>query len=143
MLVTAAVSTAQDTQGLQQLRPGDRIGVVLRDGKSVRGRFEALDGTRLQFQKRDALLLADVKQVRVQRKASRWRAAGWGALIGFGIGFAIAAPHAGFISDRNDPPLSTTVGIGTGFGMFTGGIGAALGALAGGSKDELIYRSDK
>ena len=83
----------------------------------------------------------DVSAVRVEKRGSRKKAALWGGIIGFGIAFPIGAAAAGSLTDRNNPPASTRMGMGAGLGLFGCGIGAGLGALAGGTHSVTIYRA--
>jgi hypothetical protein len=66
-----------------------------------------------------------------------------GALIGFAVGFAIAAPigaYAGpYLADYGNPGTGVRLRHAGGWGIFFGGIGAGLGALAG--AHPTVYRA--
>ena len=129
---------------LARLRPGDRIGVLTRDGKHIRGTFEQATAASLTIarkQRTEQWSLAEVESVRRIEETSRARSAMWSALVGFGLVFPTGAANAGYLTDRNNPPFTTRVGMGAGLGMYGAGIGAAIGVLAGGSKDVLVYRA--
>ena len=68
----------------------------------------------------------------IRKPASRWKRAMYGAIAGFAIGFPIGASRAGYLADRNNPPLSLRLGFGTSIGGFSAGIGAGIGALTKG-----------
>ena len=147
LLVAAAIlASAQDTdsQKLQELAPGDRVGVLLRDNKYVEGRFRSWTPDRLEISRKsrdESLKLTDVQRVSVARKGSRMKSAGWGAVIGFGAAFPFGAASAGYLTDRNNPRFQTRMGVGAGFGLFGAGIGAAIGALGGGTDNVTLYRA--
>ena len=124
--------------------PGDTIQVLQKDGKIVNGRFQSLSSESVVLNWRNqvrSLSPALIKAVSVRRKASRWKAAGIGAAVGFGIVFPIGAASAGYLTDRNSPRFATRAGLGAELGLFGAGIGAGLGALVGGSRYETVFRS--
>jgi hypothetical protein len=143
LLAAALMMPAQGQSDLQSLSPGDRVGVLLRDRKYVQGRFRSWSPGRIDIvgrRQQESFKLSDVRTVTVQRKGSRWRAAGLGALIGFGAAFPFGAAPAGYITDQNDPSIKTRMGMGAGLGLFGAGIGAGIGALTGGSRNVTVYR---
>ena len=127
-----------------KLATGERIQVLQRDGNTLDGQFRGLSPDRLNIAVRNqvrSILLDSIKQVSVRRKASRWKATGIGAAIGFGIAFPIGASSAGYLTDQNNPSIVTRARFGAGLGLFGAGIGAGLGALASGSHFDTVYRS--
>jgi hypothetical protein len=145
LIAAAQIVLPQDREwhALQRLTPGERVGVLLRDHKYVQGRFRSWSPEQIDIARGEqlhSLRLGDVRTVTVQRKGSRVKAAGIGALIGFGAAFPFGAASAGYITDRNNPSVQTRMGMGAGFGLFGGGIGAAIGALAGGTRNVTLYR---
>jgi hypothetical protein len=134
----------QSWNRVAKLSPGDPIQVVQKDGHTVDGRFQSLSPESLTLEndnQASSLAIASIKQVSARRKGSRWKAAGIGAAVGFGIGFPIGAASAGYLTDRNSPKFSLRAGVGASLGLFGAGIGSGIGALAGGSRYETIYRS--
>lgn len=145
MILLAASAIAQDSdwQTLQSLHADARVSVVMRDGKLVQGRFASWSPEAIGVASNRGvrtLRAGDVRRVTVQQKSSRWKGAMVGALVGFGIGFPFGAAFAGHITDRNSPGFVTRTGMGAGFGMFTAGIAAPIGALTGGKKQVTVYR---
>ena len=145
-IAAAAYASAQDAdwQKLQSLTPGDRVGVLLRDSKYIGGRFRSWSADRLDIARKsreETLKFTDVQRVNVARKGSRAKSAAWGALIGFGAAFPFGAASAGYLTDQNNPRFQTRMGMGAGFGLFGAGIGAAIGALAGGTDRVTVYRA--
>ena len=129
---------------LKSLSENSRIGVVLKDGKYADGRFRSWspDAITISGGRGPQTLRAEnIRRVQTRQKASRWTGALVGALVGLAIAFPIGASTAGYLTDRNDPTLGHRVGMGLGIGMFGAGIGAPLGALAGGSKSVTVYDS--
>lgn len=145
LLVSATIAAQSPEWGkLEALRPGDRIGLLARDRRYVEGRFQGWAPgsiTLVRRQRAERWLEADVSNVRRREKGSRAKSAMWGALAGAAIVFPIGAAKAGYVVDRNNPPLSTRIGVGLGFGMYGAGIGAAVGALTGGTKHVTVYRA--
>ena len=135
-----------DWSAVRETPPGSRITVVLENGKYEQGRLNAVLADAVEIDTNDgprSFQVEEVRRVYVREKASRWKGAMVGALVGFGVGFAIGAPSAGYLTDRNNPPLSTRLGMGAGLGMFGAGIGAPIGALGGGTKNVTIYRGER
>ncbi len=126
------------------LSAGDPIQVLQIDGHTVDGKFQSLSPESLTLENRNqvrSLALSSIRQVSLRRKASRGKAAGIGAAVGFGIGFPIGAAAAGHLTDRNNPKFTTRAGMGAEVGLLGAGIAAAVGALAGGSRFETVYRN--
>jgi hypothetical protein len=145
---TAAPGRTSDHQEawieVASLPPGDRIRVIQKDGRIVEGSFQSVSSESLLLSSRKqirSVSLAAVRQVSSRRRASRWKAVGIGAAIGFAIAFPIGAASAGYVTDRNNPSVGTRVGFGAGLGLFGAGIGAGIGALTGGSRYQTVYRS--
>jgi hypothetical protein len=126
-----------------KLFTGDSIQVLQKDGHTAEGKFQGLTPESLALESRNqvrSITLVSIKQVSVRRKASRWKAAGIGGAIGFGIAFPIGAVSANYFTDQNSPRFSTRAGAGAALGVFGAGIGGGLGAIAGGSRYETVYR---
>jgi hypothetical protein len=144
--VTAVLSAQTADWGrIGTVAPGQRITIETQDQKFVDGRFKSWspDGIEILRGKRVASLAApDVRRVSVHQKASRWKGAMWGAIFGFAALFPCGAASAGYVADTNNPRFGTRMEIGAAAGMFGAGIGAAIGALAGGTKSVTIYRLD-
>jgi hypothetical protein len=130
-------------QGLNRLRAGEDVRVVLTGGGTIEGRVERWSPEAFAIVAGNAgvrsLQVGEVKQVSVRRRGSRLKAAGIGAAIGFGAGFAIGASKAGFLADRNSPSLGVRAETGARVGALGGGIGALIGALSGGPRYRTIY----
>ena len=129
---------------LAKLSAGDPIQVLEKDGHTAEGKFQRLTPESLALESRNqvrSITLVSIKQVSVRRKASRWKAAGIGAAVGFGIAFPIGAASAGYLTDQNNPRFGTRAGAGATLGLFGAGIGGGLSAIAGGSRYETVYRS--
>jgi len=127
-----------------KLSAGDAIHVLAKDGHTSEGRYQGLTPEGLTLESRNqirSIALVSIKQVSVRRKGSRWKAAGIGGAVGFGIAFPIGAASAGYLTDRNNPTLVTRAGSGATLGLFGAGIGGGIGAIAGGSRFETVYRS--
>ncbi len=104
-----------------KLSPADPIQVLQKDGHTVDEKFQSLSPESLTLENRkqaSSLALTSNKQVSVRRKASRWKAAGIGAAVGFGVGFPIGAASAGYLRDRNSPKFSLRAGFGTSIGLL-------------------------
>jgi hypothetical protein len=140
-----SLAAQQNWEQLEKLTPEAQLRVLLKDGKQVNGRFNGWSASAVALTSskgRRQVNFADVNRVwaRAREKGSRWKSAALAGAIGFGIGFAIGAKSAGYIADRNDPSWKEQVGLGAGCGLFTGGIAAGIGALAGGSRYVTVYR---
>jgi len=129
---------------VNKLAPGERIQVLDKEGKTIDGQFQGLAEGQLTLAIANqvrSIPLDSIRQVSVRRKASRAKATGIGAAIGFGIAFPIGATSAGFLADRNNPSIGTRAGFGAGLGLFGAGIGAGIGVLAGGPRFDIVYQS--
>ena len=149
LLIAAALcAIAQETdwENLQRLKFGERVGVLLRDNKYIEGRFRSWAPDRLDIERgtrHESLKSADVRRVSVLTKGSRAKSAGIGAVIGFGATFPFGVASAGYLTDQNNPRFQTRMGMGAGFGLIGAGIGAAIGALAGGTDNIVLYRAGR
>ena len=143
MQLAAQQGNWEKVRGLQ---PGQQITVVTQKRDVVNARFgnwsaEALGVTR--GHRSQSFALPDIRTVQVREKGSRWKSAMWGAVIGFVPVFVCGASNAGFITDQNNPRMTTRIGVGAVAGMFGAGIGAGIGALFRGSKYVTIYDSQR
>jgi hypothetical protein len=118
------------------LKPGDKVRISLKSGKSLTGLFrnwtpEAITAGTLTVTR------GEVKKVERFRQGGRLKHVGIGALIGFGGGFAIGAAAGG--CHPNDflcigrGPAGAIVG---GAGLV---VGAAVGALVPAHRTDAIY----
>ena len=131
---------------VEKLERGERVSVMLHGYREVQGRVEAASPnsiTIIRKGKVESLAVTDVARVTALRKGSRAKSALLGSLIGFGIGWAIGAPSAGYIADTNSPSIGTRMQVGSGFGLFGAGIGGGVAALCGGTKRETVYISER
>jgi hypothetical protein len=137
----AGAATAQDRhdwQSLAQLQAGERVRLSLKSGP-VDGLFKSWtpqDVTAGTVTARKE----DVVKIERYRPGGRGKSAAFGALIGFGGGFAIGA--AGFHCGGGQFGPCVTRGEG---GAIVGGIGAIIGASIGAllprHHKEVIYSS--
>jgi hypothetical protein len=135
-----------DWSALRQVAPGERIVVTTRARDVVEGRLADWNGNRLEITKGRAIRvfdLADLTRVQVREPGSRRRSALWGALIGFVPTFVCGVANAGYITDRNNPKFGLRMAVGGWSGLFGGGIGAAIGALSGGSRNVTVYQAPR
>jgi hypothetical protein len=118
-------------QRLSTLPEGAAVRVHQRNREVISGRLVRWTPDQLVLRQ---AAVARPEIVKVSRR-SRLR----GALLGFAIGFGIAAPigaYAGpYIADWGNPSLRHAAG----WGIFFGGVGAGLGALAG--RHPTVYRA--
>jgi hypothetical protein len=149
LLLTAVLPAIAQEAGwdkLQTVEQGKRVAVLLRDNKYIEGRFRAWQPDRLDIERRnrtESLKSADVRRVSIRTKGSRAKSAVLGAVIAFGAAFPFGAASAGYLTDQNNPRFQTRLGMGAGFGLFGASIGAAIGALAGGTKNVVVYRAGR
>ena len=143
VLARPLLSQEANWQSVREVRPETRVEVILQDGKRVSGRVASVSDTELALDDGRLFARGQIYRVQVREKVSRWRGAMWGSLTGFAVGFAIGASRAGYITDRNNPPATVRLGTGAGMGMLAAGIGAPIGALAGGHKYATVYRAEK
>ena len=143
----AQVETSQlpGWQAVGKVRPGEAVRVVLTRGETIDGVVERWSATSVSIASGrtsvTSIQAADVKEISMRRTGGRLKAAGMGGGIGFGIRFTIGAATAGTIYDRNDPSFGTRAEAGGGFGVVAAGVGAVIGALAGGARSKTIYRA--
>jgi hypothetical protein len=132
-------------QAVGNVRPGDKVRVVLIRGEAIEGVFQSWSPGSVSIVSGRAsmatLPAADVKEISLRRGGGRLRAAGIGGGIGFGIGFVLGAAAAGTLTDRNNPSLGARTEAGGRVGVVGAAIGAAIGALAGGARFQTIYRA--
>ena len=144
-LLCSAQDVAQSWDALPaKVSSGERVTVFPLKGSPVTGRWRNVTADALTIESRRKELTVpktDIARVTVQRKGSRWRSTGWGALTGFGIGFVIGMASAQNLLDRNNPSAALRAGTGAGIGMFGAGIGAGIGAGVGGSRHVTVYRN--
>ena len=137
---------AQTWDRLRDLAPEQRISVRARDGSWTEGRFRSWSPAALEVGTKESVrqfTLADTDRVIASSKGSLWKTALIGAGVGFGVAFPFGAASAGYVTDQNNPSVKTRIGMGAGFGLFGAGIGSALGALAGGTRQTTVYRREK
>ena len=72
-------------------------------------------------------------------RKSRGRGALIGVIAGFAVAFPVGAAAGPYIADFGNPPVATRLRHGAGWGLFFGGVGAGIGALAG--KQVTVYRT--
>jgi len=132
-------------QAVGKVRPGEAVRVVLKRGGALEGVFESWSAASVSIVAGRAsiriLQAAEVEEISLRRTGGRLRAAGIGAGIGFGIALGLGAATAGTITDRNNPSLGARADAGGRVGVVGAGIGALIGALAGGASSKTIYRS--
>lgn len=128
----------------QKVLPGQRISVFTQNREVVEGKLRNWSDAGIEIargNKVQSFALPDIRRVQVREKASRWKGAMWGAIIGFAAIFPCGAANAGYLADQNNPSFGTRVEIGTALGLFGAGIGAGIGALAGGHKYVTVYEA--
>jgi hypothetical protein len=138
LLFAIAAASAQSPdpawQRLSGLPEGAALRVHQRNREITSGRFVRWMPDQLVLRQ---ATIARPEIVKVDRR-SRAR----GALIGFAVGFAIAAPigaYAGpYLADWGNPRTGVRLRHAAGWGVFFGGVGAGLGALAG--ANPTVYR---
>lgn len=114
--------------GIETVNPGDRVRLQERDGTFAEGRVAACDSESLQITFANDVEPTSVDMTRVtwlQRrdgvKQHQDDGAFFGALAGFGIGFAIAESERKFFDVQWNPtPIALGVGIGTAVGFIVG-----------------------
>jgi len=129
---------------VSNLSAGTPIRVVQKDGHAAEGKFQVLTPESLTLESRNqvrSITLVSIRQVSVRRKASRWKAAGIGGAVGFGIAFPIGAASTGYLTDQNGPTFLTRAETGAMVGLIGAGIGGSIAAIVGGSSHETVYRS--
>lgn len=147
LILTAIPAFAQqgDWSVVTRISPETRLNLILQDGRSFDGRLGSSSSTMLEIESGRATRVVNresIRRVSLWQKQSRWRGAMFGSLVGFGIGFAVGASKAGYLTDRNHPGAGTRIGMGSGIGMFSAAIGAPIGALTGGSRLSTVYRAE-
>jgi hypothetical protein len=123
-------------QNLSQLSAGQKIEVIKKDGKSLRGPFIAFTDESIRLQgKRQEVSVPRADVLRVRTNPDRGRRNTWiGAAIGAGGGLAVGAGLSERLSDF--PNLKPAA-----YGL-SAGVGALVGALIGsvaGARHTTIY----
>ena len=120
------------------IEPGKRVKVVRLDGKSLSGRMQAWSSEEIAILQGNGNVARvskrEVASVALQAGMSRGRKAGWAALIGAGLGFAV---FGGACASSGDCFVSPA-GVGAAGAIFVGGFAAGVAALIPPHK-ELIY----
>ena len=119
-------------RNLSRLPPSTAIRAELTSGATFAGTIGNWDGNRFTLLARDGQAVPlERDAVRRLSRRSRARGALYGFLAGFGAGFVTGTAAGAYITDYGNPSALRRVQYGIGFGAFAGGIGAAIGALAG------------
>jgi hypothetical protein len=134
-LATPLIAAEVNAAGWDRLRrvsPDQKVTVYLENGEKLKGRIQETTPDALVLVVRSGSTRVDAREiVRVARK-SRWRTAAWlGGIFG-GIGAAIGAAKAGYITDRNNPSAGDRLGAAALFAGVFGGTAAGIGAAVGG-----------
>jgi hypothetical protein len=120
------------------IEPGKRVKVVRLDGKSLSGKMQAWSSEEIVILQGKGKVVqvarTDVATVALQAGMSRARKAGWAALIGAGLGFAVFGGACAGSGECDAPPA----GVGASGAIFVGGFAAGVAALIPPHK-ELIY----
>ena len=149
LLAAALVSTLglsaaiDDWENLRALRPGERVWVRHREGKTIRHRegvasHWAADSITIQHKGKDLTIArADLVKLSVYAGKSRAKGAGYGALVGAAAGAAVYGAVA-LAADGLDvsPALMAAGGA-----LLIGGAGAAVGAMIGATKTRTVYQA--
>jgi hypothetical protein len=141
------IANAEKASWLQPATTGSKAKarITLRQGRVLTGAYNAYGTDELSFIGADGtsstVNRADVCRVVILHQRSRWKGALWGAAAGFVAAFPAGALSAGYLTDRNNPSASLRMGVGATLGLFGAGIGAGIGTLAGGSRNETVYRA--
>jgi hypothetical protein len=123
-------------QNIRQLSAGQKIEVIKKDGKSLKGAFVASSDDSIRLQgKRQEVAVPRAEVLRVRTNPDRGRRNTWiGAAIGAGGGLAVGAGLSERLSDF--PNLKPAAyGLCAGVGAL---VGALIGSVAGG-KHSTIY----
>jgi hypothetical protein len=142
MLVAAGAARSEPNwERAERLAPGQSITVHLRSGKMLKGRLEAVaaDALRIRMKAGRVEQAARGEIFRLTRK-SRVRGALWGLIAGFGAGAPVGAFAGPYLADWGNPSASVRLRHAAGWGLFFGGIGAGIGALAG--AQATVYRAN-
>ena len=137
-IIAAPAFAAENTDWghLNSLQPGQRIGVVQRDGRKVEGTFSAVTDSDISIAAGSVLKVAKDNVVRVYRRPRLTR--GWHTAIGAGAGVVLGAVLNGTVGQyfRNEGhDTSPAVWIAAGAGL-----GAGLGAASGGGNHTIYLR---
>jgi hypothetical protein len=141
ILVAAAVAAPafaadnHEWNNLNRLKPGQRIGVVQKDGKKLEGTFSGVTDADIAITAGPVVRVTRDNVVRVYRRPRLTRA--WHVAIGAGAGVVLGAVLNGTVGQyfRNEGhDTSPAVWIGAGAAL-----GAGLGAASGGG-DQTVYQ---
>ena len=145
LLTTALGCAAQSPDAwrdLEQLKPGDRVEVVLKSNAKHRGEFAMLaaDAITLRINKTETGFRRDeVARVSRMGSARRGRAALLGLGIGAGVGAAIGAASCNSATS-NCWPFGTSGGVAIGT-VFLGALGTGVGAAVARPAKTEVYRA--
>lgn len=139
-LFSVAASAQPTWERVQALRPNQAVTVYPRTGGPVKGKLQnaGADSLTLLGRRGKTVHVARGDVLRVTRK-SRLKGAMWGGILGFGVAAPIGAFVGPYIADYGNPSASVRLGYAAGLGLFFGGIGAGIGALAG--VETTVYRA--
>lgn len=144
---TVAQTTAQDWQGLRDLKPGKKVLIEFKGGNTLDGKLVSIAGSTLALSGGGSTYNVEQRDIqRVYRLKGKWSRK-TASRIGLAIGFVAGGILGGRAMDRlernpnrihsdaDEIPLITGLGIGT----FAGG---GLGWLLGGKrKSKLLYEA--
>lgn len=125
---------------VERLRPNETITVYLLRGEVLKGKVisASSEGVSLIGKGGKAAQAARDDVARVTKR-SRGKGALWGVVIGFGIAAPVGAYAGPYLADWGNPSSGVRLRHGAGWGLFFGGIGAGIGALAG--TENTVYRA--
>ena len=140
LLCAVAALPAEPWERVQSLAPNQAVKIYLRNGSIVNGRLQSAGAGGLTALDRDGRQMEFARDdiARISRK-SRARGALWGVIIGFGVGAPVGAYAGPYLADWGNPSAGVRLRHAAGWGMFTGGIGAGIGALAG--METTVYKA--
>jgi hypothetical protein len=129
-----ALGLAQpDWERVGRLRAGETVTVHLRSGETLKGKLKSAGAEGIALAEKDGgTIRAAREDIARVTKRSRWRGAMWGGVFGFGIAAPVGAYAGPYIVDWGNPSAGVRLRHGAGWGLPFGGIGAGIGALAGG-----------
>ncbi|MCC6536969.1 MAG: hypothetical protein IT162_05435 [Bryobacterales bacterium] len=107
---------------------GSKIEIEFAGVPKQKERLVRVERERLIVAPQRVIERADIR--RITRK-SRLRGALIGLAAGFAVGFPVGAAAGPYIADHGFPSAAKRAQFGLGWGMFSAGIGAGIGALTG------------
>lgn len=127
-------------ESVQRLSPDRSLSVELRSGQILKGELESAGAHGLRLRTKGGRTVEASKEsiARVVRK-SRKSGALWGAMAGFGCAAPVGWYAGPYIADYGNPSIGVRSRHAAGWGLFFGGVGAGIGALAGAEKT--VYRA--